>query len=612
MGTSAVKIDIEDTMRTAARVYLEDRIYDTLVGREEPAKTGEILRDMGMEDLTLRVVRHILITSARFESTERRWTLATRFEDTQRPFERVVENIIESHGRPMVFSALAQELAYVYRRPVRYYEEIAPRLLSSQDKFFSAGGDTYGLSKWLVIAESDEPEDVLFDNFMEESDIESYRKGAGSVEWSADDIAGSAEKALSAAGGAVPLKALGYLAWESMRDEYDPVEFYSTIAGSKKIEILSNQQAVSSKHKKELMKTLQDIATEIEEMPIEVEEQAEAGPVTVTEADRDEIVDLVLKSGGTLNAEEILESVIEISSGEPGYDEALESLKQALEGEERVIRVGPDRWRPAGSIPEEILEAPAALAIPLHTPFETPEGDVYDQELEDEGLESGLRQEILNPLVQDVGDEDPEETQYQPLDQYQRAVLKYHHKLAGTMPLIQFHPDFFGTEPEIIHITLIDGGMRRDVWVNNKTRLMYGMKDWYTDDMPISGAAFEIHKTGRSGEYRFVYDNRTDALIFVPTSRLLELLDLKDEAESRDAPLFDIITRILEHYRKGIGFVSLFTEVNLVRRATRRLVASILSSYHCFHTRGKTGEWQYDAKKRSQGFNKSKRKYVKK
>jgi hypothetical protein len=61
-----------------------------------------------------------------------------------------------------------------------------------------------------------------------------------------------------------------------------------------------------------------------------------------------------------------------------------------------------------------------------------------------------------------------------------------------------------------------------------------------------------------------------------------------------------------------MGFVPLFTEVNLVRRVTRVLVASILSSYHAFDQVKKTGEWRYDQKKRSQGFNKAKRKYIKK
>ena len=45
---------------------------------------------------------------------------------------------------------------------------------------------------------------------------------------------------------------------------------------------------------------------------------------------------------------------------------------------------------------------------------------------------------------------------------------------------------------------------------------------------------------------------------------------------------YDIVRRILDHYRKGVSFLTLLTEVNLVRRTPRRLVASILSGYHAF------------------------------
>ena len=613
MSKAAAKLNIEDTLRRAALVYLEDRAYDLLVGREEPAKTGEILREIGMENVTLRMIRYALASSPRFEAVERRWMLSSRVQDRQRPFERVVESVISDCGRAMPLSDLIRELALVYDRPATYYEEILPRILSSHDKFFLADGERCGLAAWLLTAESNDPEDVLFDNFLSEEDIQPYREAAGKIEWNPGDLAGSAEQLLTKIGQRVPVKVLAYLAWESLRDAYDPVGFYSALALSDEIEILSTQEAMAADQKKELMKALEELAAEIEEMPAEAEEEiVEAGPVTVTKADRDEIAALIAKRGGTVTADEILESVLEMTPGERGYETAIESLREALEGEDRVVRVGKDRWRPAGTIPDYVYEIPPVLIIPPHGPFETPEGDIYDQELEDEGLEPGLRTEIMNPLVQDVGDEDPEETSYQPMDTYQRCALKYHHKEAGTMPLIQFHPDFFDKEPEIVQITLVNEGVRRDAWINNKTRLIYGLKDWYTPDMPVSGAAIEIHRTERPGEYRFIYDNRTDPLVFVPTSRLLELLALKDAAEATETPVFDIITRILEHYRKGIAFVPLFTEVNLVRRVTRRLVASILSSYHCFHTRGKTGEWQYDAKKRSQGFNKAKKKYIKK
>jgi hypothetical protein len=613
VSISATKLTIEAPAREAARVYLADKAYDSMVGHEEAAKTGEVLREIGLEDITLRMIRQTLASNARFEAIERKWTLSTRFQDKQQTFERILESVISGCGRPMPFETLTQELAIVCDRPVSYYEQMLPRMLSSHEKFFVIDSDAYGLTSWLLVAQSESPEDVLFDNFMEESDIKPYRKAAGKIKWDAGDIPDSAAKLAIEVGHKVPIRVVAFFAWEALGSSYDAIGFYTEIIQSDKLVALSTQEVFAAEQKPEVMKALAEIEAELEELPAETEEEAvEAGPVAVSEADRDEIVTLILNQGGTVSAEEILESVLEISPGERGYDTALESLNEALKEEDRLIRVGQGRWRPAGTLPEGIYDIPTVLIMTPNLPFETPEGDIYDQELEDDGLEAGLKQEIMNPLVQDIGDEDPGETAYQPLDSYQRGVLKYHHKETGTMPLIQFNPGFFGDEPDVIQITLIHESVRREAWINNKTRLIYGMKDWYTADMPVSGAAFEIHRTERPGEYRFIYDNRTDPLVFVPTSRLLELLALKDEAESHEMPLFDIITHILEHYRKGIGFVSLFTEVNLVRRASRRLVASILSSYHCFHTRGKTGEWQYDAKKRSQGFNKAKRKYIKK
>lgn len=614
MSRASAKLQIEDPVRSNALVYLSDRAYEVLVGREEPAKTGEILREIGMEDMTLRIIRHALASSHRFEPLDRRWALRTRYEDKQQTFERIVEDTLSVSGRTMSLSALAHEMAVALDRPVEHYEETLPRVLRAHEKFFDINGERFGLTSWLVaVADSEEPDDVLFDNFMDADHIKPFEKAVAGFEWNAEDLAGSAEKLVTQLGSPVPVKVLAFFAWRSLGESYDPVEFYTALEDAPELEVLSTQLVITASQKQNLVKALIDFSSELEEMPMEADDEAvEIRPVTVSEADRDEIVNLIIKHGDCVSAEEILEGVLEISPGEREYPVALESLKLAIQGDERIINVGMDRWRPAGTLPEFIEETPPSLLIPPSTPFETPEGDIYDQELEDEGLDAGLRAEISSPLVEDIGDEDPLDTSYQPLDVSQRLVLKYHHKESGTMPLIQFHPDFFGREPRVIQITLVNEGVRRDAWVNNETRLVYGMKDWFTSDMPVSGTAFEVYKTERPGEFRFVYDNRTDPQVFVPTTRLIELLDLKNEAESGEMPVFDIITRILEHYRKGIGFIPLFTEVNLVRRVTRRLVASILSSYHCFHTRGKTGEWQYDEKKRSQGFNKAKRKYIKK
>jgi hypothetical protein len=262
------------------------------------------------------------------------------------------------------------------------------------------------------------------------------------------------------------------------------------------------------------------------------------------------------------------------------------------------------------TFPEEVQTVPESLVVPAVPPFETPEGDVYDQEIEEDGFEGDLKSAIYNPLAEDVTDEDPARTMYQPNGDSQRCVLKYHHKMEGTFPMCQINPDFFGVEPEIIPVVLIDEGKRKTAFVNNTTRLIYGLKDFYKDITEISGAVFYIEKTANPGEYRFKFDGEVDNQLGVDTGRSLELLDLKAASESSDMPLYDVIKDVLS--KQGMTFPQIVNEVNIVKRCSRLLIASILSSYHAFHTRGKSDIWQFDAKKESQGFNKAKRKYIKK
>ena len=94
----------------------------------------------------------------------------------------------------------------------------------------------------------------------------------------------------------------------------------------------------------------------------------------------------------------------------------------------------------------------------------------------------------------------------------------------------------------------------------------------------------------------------------ISRNRINELLTLQERAENESLPTFEIMREIMEHYRKGIEYITLLTEINIVRRVSRRLVASLLSEYHCYFQRG--GAWVYDATKLTQGFDKSKRKYL--
>jgi len=610
VSNSATELTKEDIIRENARRYLADQAYRYLLGATQSAKLRQVVKAVEVEGVTTRLMRDVMVGCDRIETVDRRWAVSTRFGDTHRPFERILIEIIQAAGVPVSVDVLAGELAQVFGRDKNYYLQALPRMLADESKFFAAGEDKFGLASWLLMPTSDEEADIIFDNFLSESQVEEYSGKCKEAKWAPDAIADTAVKVLKGCKEAVPIKILALLAWRSIGEDFEPVEFYSQIIGDERMMVLSDQKVYAADSVGDFTKALSAIAGELAALPMDPEEEEAEGPVTVTDTDKEEIVNLILERGSA-SSEELLDAVLEVSPEESAYAGALESLNAALKADERVMWIGADRWSKVEVFPDEVQLIPDSLVVPGSVPFETAEGDVYDQELEEEGFEGDLKAAVYDPLAEDITDEDPARTIYQPNGDSQRCVLKYHHKIEGTLPLCQISPDFFGAEPEIIPVVFVDEGKRKSAYVNNATRLVYGLKDLYKDITDLSGAVFSIEKTAKAGEFRFFYNGEVDDQLGIDAGRSLELLDLRGRFESQEMPLFDVISEILEH-TPGMTFAQLVNEVNIVKRCSRLLVASILSSYHCFTTRGKSGRWQYDEKKRSQGFNKTKRKYIKK
>ncbi len=603
--TKAVKIPVEDM----AKMYLADRIGLYLLGAGQNAKMGQILKGIKVEGLTLRLLRELLVTNDAFECVDRRWTLAARFGQAGRPFERVAGAMLRDVGVPVPVGALAKALSQIYEVSAEECEEKISRFkpnLDSPRRFFALDGKVY-VAEWLVRPTSFEDEELLQDNEITPEMVKEFKSACAGLDWSVG-YAQAAEKAVAKAHGGLPIKALGYYALAEM-DDYDALEFYSETASTESLLLLSDQKLYSAEVVKEFTPIIAAMADEAAKTPLPEGEEELEEPVVVTDMDKEEIVQVII-ARSTASAEELLETVMEVSPGEAAYAGALESLNQALAQDERVMWVGDGRWSVQITFPDEIQFVPDSLIMPDVAPFETPEGEMFDQELEEEGFEGDLKSAIYDPLAEDVTDEDPARTLYQEGGDSQRCVLKYHHKIMGTFPLCQISPDFFGKEPEIIPVTLIDEGLRRTVYVNNTTRLIYGLEDFYQKISDVSGAVFYIERTPRAGEYRFKFDGESDEQLGIDAGRSLELLDLRDRFHTTEMPTYDVISEIL--IRKQTTFVRLVTEVNIVRRCSRLLIASILSSYPCFTTKGKTGLWQYDEKKANQGFSKTKKKYIKK
>lgn len=616
--------EVENLIERQALRYLEDQAYVAMLGRGEPVRSGDIGETIGKDLYTSKLIRHTLSLSPRFTQIDRKWDLEMRYEDKELPVERVLRELMVACGQMMTAAQVAGELSQVYERPAEYYETFLERMLANEDKFFKTSDGRYGLREWLLCVESDDEEDVLFDNDLSDEVVQGLQSKAGKLDFASDSAAASVAKLADAVGAPMDNRYAGFFRWKAVGDDFDPVAFFEDLLGAKSLTWLSDRTWATKKMVDQYEGALADMADKIaEEVPeaapvktakkskAKEEEQAPVLSLTIGDDDLEEVV-AIIKETGESRVSTILDRIFEISPRDREYAIAAEGLSDAMKTDPRLAWVGMERWRMADTIPAYVSEVPAEFAIPQLS-FETPEGDQIDIEIEDEGLEGGLKKEIRNPLVQDINDqEESAEQEKASKADSARCVLKPIHLKKGTFPLCQIPKGFFPLVTDLTELTLVgEEGTPANIWANRQTGLMYDMGRWYKKDVPSCGAVFELQKTEKLDEYRFVYNGETDSLMFVSDDRMAELQALAAEAGDTMA-VFEIMRRIMADHKKGVEFVKLFTEVNLVRRTTRRMVASILSSYYAFYQRPKTVLWSVDEKKADQGFKKAKKKYIRK
>lgn len=613
------KKNIENLIEQDAACYLEDLAYLAMLGLKEPARSAEILAAIGKSEYSPKLLRFVLTASPKFAEIDRRWDLETRYEDKQRPMERVLRSIMEGCGFPMSVEHLAGEIASVYGRPAEYYETTLPRMLGDTDKYFMTSDGLYGLNSWLLEVTSDEEEDLILDNDLNADELKAIEKAAGKTDWSKDDAAAAMVKVVGGTGSSVSGKAVQLMMWKALGDDFDAAEMFDRLHASDSLIWLSKGAWASAKSVEDydvlLMEMADKVAEETAEEPVqkaaEKKEAAKAEEPTLTlnisERDLDEVAQIVSEKGEARMAS-ILETIFEISPRDPIYAVAAEGLTDSMKKDGRFVWVGFDRWCMADGIPEDAAGIPEGLEISKLS-FQTVEGDEIEVEIDDDGLEGDLAKEIKSPLVQDVGDCEPVLREGEgSVAKSARLVLARHHKRLGIYPVCRLPQGFLGSGPDLVKITLTDKEKTKDVWANFETGVMYDMGEWFGDDLPDSGAVIELARTDDEGVFLVSYPAKPEAQMTVAADMVEELERMAGASANRST--LELVSDIVNLHKKGASFIRLFTEVNIVRRTTRRLVASILSSYYAFYQHPKTGLWQYDVKKEDQGFKKAKKKYV--
>lgn len=592
-----------------AREYADRLILEQLTDLYEVVKPSEIAERLVDSGIGLGAVRSLLASNpVKFAYSERRWVPASRLEAVGRPFNEVVRILVDRFGGPMPVELIVQELVRTRGLSASHVERTLARIAKTDPRLFITNDQEIALASWVFVATDETLERGLALNKVSYDDVEALRAKLGSHNWLESGAIEAAVKRLAP----VPAKLVGALAWSDLLPE-DPHESFLYHWRAFNADLLNVPGFVYSASgilcdQSDAKKWI-NLAVRLADKLVPSIEVEDVAPLELSDEDVDKMVAMVEAAEETSTATSMLELLFELTPSVKTFPDDLANGMAKLKSDPRVWWVGGDRFRKPNSAPDEIYVLPEPFLFPT-TDFRNEEGDLVDAELTDEGLSSSMRRLLQYPLAMDVNDEVPQPITRALPDSLELRLKPIHREL-GTFPLCQIPTGWFDDQPKIQELILIDhDGRELQVWLNNEVRLMFNLIDWWLDQQVESGAVFRLSKTARPNVLEFEWLDQSDPLVYISGQRMEELRDLAER--SAEMSTFDILREVMARYTKGAEFLTILWEMNVVRRTSRRMVASLLSSYVCFYQRSGSPVWHYDAKKVDAGFDKAKKKFIKK
>jgi hypothetical protein len=591
-----------------ARSYVDRLILEKLTEMDSAVKLGELADKLSDKGIGLSTVRSLLASNPeRFAYHERRWIPAARLNGAGRPFAQAMTLVLEGFGSPMPISMLVQELVRMREADAELVENIVRRLAES-DETYVMSDEMISLTKWSFVAHDEPFARALALNGITQAEVDEATPKLKDINWRTDTAVVDAVNKVAP----IKLKVLGAVAWQSMNSDdprsilvFDSREFYAKAINVPGYVYAPDGTIYPESESKKWVNTAIKLADRLAPT-VDVDD---AAPIEIKPEDAARMADKIASSDQTVTATRLLEENYEITVSNKTFPDDMANLMAALKASSKITWVGGDRFQKAGLQPDFIREVPEPFQFFASTIVDE-EGELVDVELTDDGLSSSLRKLLSHPLATDVLDEDLLPAP-KTMPEQLRLVLKSIHRELGTFPLAQVHTGWLSPEPKIQEAVFVDPqGRELQVWINQDARLMYNLFDWWFEQQVESGAVFTLTKTAKPNVFEFAWMDQPDPVVYISSQRMEELRTIGVRADEMST--LDILIEVMGHWPKGADYLTILAEVNVVRRSSRRLVASLLSSYQCFYQRSGSPVWHFDQKKVDLGFDKTKRKFVKK
>ncbi len=590
---------------------LSDTVADFLLNRGHAAKISEIASQVGKRmGASAKLIRQTLSNNPQFVGEERRWNLSLRTL-FHRPLQGALQHTLRLYGKPMNVAALSNEMAVLNARAPEFFQAMLPAFLVARPTFFFLTPDhRWGLNEWLLDTDVLDEEELMLRNFFGEVDavrplLEEIRAVALPKE---ADYADAALRLLETLDRPLTTKAISFALWLRDKETFDPQAAFLALLSDGRLHQLSSSMWMPATQAAQVPTSLQKLSA-LADIALEEEEQWE-GPYVASPEDLNEIFDFLVEHGRPQKLSELVETIFEYSKASSRYQSVYDGLAGTLVDDPRFQLVGQQTWALPALVPTEVLQVPESLLpetldATLLTDPET------DAELEDEGLDAKLALWVHDPRYEDFGGEHEVELSGEATLDETRMPLLFNHQRMGTLKLRQADMTFFPTDTPLACVTMHGEGVGQfQMWINNEELLIHGLADWYrVSNIPV-GSVLTVRRGEEPDDYYISWDGETDELIAIDEERISVLLDLREQAEELNWSVYDIMCRVLTAVPEGLHFLALWTQVNVVRRTPKRVVASNLSSYHCFTAVTGTERWRLDERKVEQGRKKTKKKFI--
>ncbi len=613
-----------------ALLFLEDFVVTSLLSAGRPLKNGELAQKAEASGWSLNrpALREALGSSKRLNYSNREWEGAWRLsrrhlprdERLRVPVEALVREFLEMIGKPLPAPVIAREVGWMRNAPdtnlkdavatilktARYALEIAPGVFLHENFALKTGAPRED----VLIRENRLNLDADFQGLIEFAQIESK------------DPANIARELMEFTGGPLSQRVIGFFVAREQAAGFSSTKLAGVLNDRAQFQPLLNGFVA-------LQEALPALKESAQEFLVEVGGEAEAVDPEALLRLRVAPKDVIFPSDEAL---EVLKTVGKNAEGEPIHTAKIvldafdvepddPTLVAQIQGLNEALRRDTTNWMPFGlgrfllleSVPESAREVPASLKPATATVKNRVTGENFDLEMDDEGLDGDGVAFVHNPEWDDIGEESEVQNPRSGGPIARVPVLNHHYE-TGTLRIRQMDEAAWELKSPFSRLTLHqrsddEGELPFEVWAARENGLVSGeaLKMWFAENLGPSGGVAKIE---REGDRLWIARDPFDSRVFLTENRVEDLEDLR--AGAAFLSLYELLVKILGDSKTGLELPLLWAHVNIVRRTSKRLLASVLSLYLPFNVkqRGQNAwVWTLDPTKDAD-FKKGKRRFV--